>query len=131
MEEINHVKVQTAMIIDDDVDFSKLLTVVLEKRKIHVLAVHNLQEAEDYLAYLKPSVIFLDNSFPEGLGINFIPIIKSTDPSIRTIMMTGDTAPWIHDKAVEEGIDYFLAKPLDKKTIDRVLDELNFTKAAS
>ena len=30
--------------------------------------VHTLQEAEDCLAYLKPNVIFLDNSFPDGLG---------------------------------------------------------------
>src|ERR1044071_4492806 len=98
-------RIQTAMIVDDDLDFCMLMTAILEKRKIHVLAVHTLQEAEDYLAYLKPTVIFLDNSFPEGLGINIISHIKSTDPGIKTVMMTGDTASWIHEKAVEEGID--------------------------
>jgi len=121
-------RIQTAMIVDDDVDFCKLLTSILEKRKIHVLAVHTLQEAEDYLAYLKPTVIFLDNSFPEGLGINIISHIKSADPAIKTVMMTGDTASWIHEKAVEEGIDYFLTKPVSRTMIDRVLDEMDFVK---
>lgn len=120
--------VQTAMIIDDDVDFSKLLTVILERRKIHVLTVHTLQEAEDYLGFLKPTVIFLDNSFPEGLGINFIKCIKSADENIKIVMLTADTAEWIHEKAIEEGIDFFLNKPLNKNMIDQVLDELKFRK---
>jgi DNA-binding NtrC family response regulator len=122
-------RVQTAMIIDDDVDFSKLLSAVLQRRKIHVLAVHSLHEAADYLAYLKPTVVFLDNSFPEGLGINFIRNIKETDQDIKTVMMTGDDARWIQEKAIEEGIDYFLRKPLTLQIIDAVLDELKFRKA--
>jgi CheY-like chemotaxis protein len=122
------VRVQTAMIIDDDVDFCKLMIAILEKRRIHVLAVHTLQEAEDYLTYLKPSVIFLDNSFPEGLGINFISLIKTADPNIKTVMMTGDTASWIRQKALDEGVDYFLAKPLSRAMIDKLLDELKFVK---
>jgi DNA-binding NtrC family response regulator len=122
-------RAKTAMIIDDDIDFSNLLTNILEKRKIHVLTVHSLTEAEEYLSYLKPTIVFLDNSFPEGLGINFIHCIKEVDADIKVIMMTGDTANWIHEKAVEEGIDFFLNKPLNIHMIDAVLDELNFEKA--
>jgi DNA-binding NtrC family response regulator len=122
-------RAKTAMIIDDDIDFTTLLTNILEKRKIHVLTVHSLTEAEDYLSYLKPTIVFLDNSFPEGLGINFIHCIKEVDPAIKVIMMTGDTATWIHDKAVEEGIDIFLNKPLSIPMIDAVLDELKLEKA--
>lgn len=122
-------RAKTAMIIDDDIDFSNLLTTILEKRKIHVLAVHTLREAEDYLGYLKPTIIFLDNSFPEGLGINFIHCIKEVDTEIKVIMMTGDTANWIHEKAIQEGIDFFLQKPMNIQKIDAVLDELKLEKA--
>lgn len=123
------VSVQTAMIIDDDIDFTMLLSAILEQRRIHVMALHTLQEADDYLDYLKPTVIFLDNSFPEGLGINFISRIKEADNEIKIIMLTGDSALWIHEKAVEEGIDYFLQKPVSRQTIDGVLDQLKFRKA--
>ena len=120
--------VQTAMIIDDDIDLSNLLAVILENRKIHALTVHSLQEAEEFLSYMKPTVIFLDNSFPEGLGVNFIKNIKSIDEEIKIIMMTADTSIWIEEKAFEEGINYFLKKPFSKKVIDGVLDELHFRK---
>lgn len=123
--------VQTAMIIDDDADLTYLLENILKTRKIPVLSVHSLQEAQDCLAYLKPSVIFLDNSFPDGLGINFISNIKSTDKDIQIIMMTAESSVWIREKAIEEGAQYFLKKPFSKKAIDNVLDKLNFRKRES
>ena len=122
------IPVQTAMIIDDDDDLGQLLGSILETRKIHVLIVNTLEEAEDYLTYLKPTVIFLDNNFHGGLGINFIRRIKSFDDEIRIIMMTADASTWIREKAIEEGIDYFLRKPFSKKAIDHVLDKLKFRR---
>ena len=121
--------VQTAMIIDDDVDLGLLLSSILENRKIHSMMVHSLPEAKEYLTYLKPTVIFLDNSFPEGLGVNFIHQIKSADEEIKIVMMTADTDTWVQDKASAEGVNYFLKKPFSTKIIDTVLDELNFRKA--
>ena len=44
-------------------------------------------------------------------------------------MMTADTSLWIREKAIEEGINYFLKKPFSRKSIDIVLDKLNFRKA--
>lgn len=122
--------VQTAMIIDDDDDLVQLLSAILEARKIYVLTVNTLDEAEGYLAYMKPTVIFLDNNFPTGLGINFIRKIKSSDEDIKIIMMTADASTWIREKAIEEGINYFLRKPFTKKAIDHVLDKLNFRKVS-
>jgi DNA-binding response OmpR family regulator len=121
-------QVQTAMIIDDDDDLGHLLSAILEARKIFVLTINTLEEAEENLAHLKPTVIFLDNNFPHGLGVNFIRKIKSFDEEIKIIMMTADESSWIREKAIEEGINYFLRKPFSKKAIDHVLDKLNFRK---
>ena len=71
-----NIPIKTAMIIDDDTDLSQVLATILENRKIPAMTVNSLAEAEEFLHYLKPTVIFLDNSFPDGLGINFIRHIK-------------------------------------------------------
>lgn len=120
------IRVQTAMIIDDDIDLGVLLASTLETRKIHSLTVHTLPEAAEYLEFLKPTVIFLDNSFPEGLGVNFIRNIKSADDDIKIVMMTADTAAWIEKKALDEGVNFFLRKPFNIETLDTVLNKLNF-----
>ena len=116
--------VQTAMIIDDDEDLCQLLTAMLESRKILAMPITSLQEAEECLTYMKPTVVFLDNSFPDGLGINFIRSIHSADQDIKIIMMTADSALWIEQKAKAEGINYFLKKPFNQKLLDNALDAL-------
>lgn len=120
--------IRTAMIIDDDADLGGLLTTALEKRKIHTLAVQSLPEAEGFLVFMKPTFIFLDNNFPEGLGINFIRNIKSADDEIKIIMMTADPAPWIEEKAMEEGANYFLRKPFTSIAIDGLLEQMSYKK---
>lgn len=122
------ISVQTAMIIDDDPDLGMLMTSTLEHRKIHTMAVHSLPEAAEYLTYLKPTIIFLDNSFPEGLGINFIQDIKEADKEIKIVMMTADADKWIEDKARAEGVVGFLKKPFSSKTLNNILDKLNFRR---
>ena len=116
--------VQTAMIIDDDEDLCQLLTVMLEARKILAMPITSLREAEECLVFMKPTVVFLDNSFPEGLGVNFIRNIHSADQDIKIIMMTADSASWIEQKAKEEGINYFLKKPFNQKILDKILDSI-------
>ena len=79
----------------------------------------------------KPNVIFLDNRFPDGIGVNFISNIKSTGNDIQIIMMTSDSSAWIRKKAMEEGAQYFLEKPFSRTTIDHVLDQLNLKTTRS
>ena len=119
---------KTAMIIDDDEDLGSLLMLILEARKVLVLPVHSLHEAEEYLSYMKPTVIFLDNSFPEGLGINFIRHIHLADEEIKIVMMTADSGKWIEEKAKAEGINYFLRKPFSKEAIHTILDNLELSR---
>ena len=115
---------KTAMIIDDDEDLGRLLVPMLEIRRILTLPVYSLCEAEKYLSYMKPTVIFLDNSFPDGLGINFIRNIHLADEDIKIIMMTAESAKWIEEKAKAEGVNYFLRKPFSMETLNTILDKL-------
>ena len=115
---------KTAMIIDDDEDLGRLLIPMLEIRRILTLPVYSLYEAEKYLSYMKPTVIFLDNSFPDGLGINFIRNIRLADEEIKIIMMTAESAKWIEEKAKAEGVNYFLRKPFRMEAINSILDKL-------
>lgn len=117
------------MIIDDDQDLGQVLVSILANRRIPAMTVTSLSEAEDYLLRLKPTVIFLDNSFPEGLGLNFIRHIKDTDNEIKIIMMTADNNDWIKEKAVQEGANYFLHKPFTTQLLDAALLELNLKSA--
>ena len=114
-----------AMIVDDDDDLTYLLENILKTRNLKVLCAHNLHEAQDCLASSKPDVVFLDNGFPDGVGVNFIRSIKSAGRDIKIIMMTSDPSAWVRNKAMEEGANYFIQKPFSKTTIDQLLDQVD------
>src|SRR5262245_48197523 len=116
------------MIVDDDDDLTYLLENMLKTRNIKVLSAHSLHDARECLATARPDVIFLDNSFPDGIGVNFIGNIKSKSNDIQIIMMTSDTSAWVRKRAMEEGAHYFLEKPFTKKTIDQLLDQVKLNK---
>ena len=114
-----------AMIADDDDDLTYLLENILRNRQIKVLPVHSLHDALECLALSKPNLVFLDNSFPYGIGVNFIGNIKSTGRDIQIIMMSSDSSAIAKKKAMAEGAHYFLEKPFSKTTIDHLLDQVN------
>jgi DNA-binding NtrC family response regulator len=113
------------MIVDDDDDLTYLLENILKTRNIEVMSVHSLRDARECLASSRPDMIFLDNSFPDGMGLNFISSIKSKGDDIQIIMMTSDASAWVRRKAMEEGAHYFLEKPFNKKIIDQLLDRVH------
>ena len=120
-----------AMIVDDDDDLTYLLENILKTKNIKVLCAHNLHDAQDCLAGSRPDVVFLDNGFPDGVGVNFIRNIKSAGKDIKIIMMTSDPSGWLRKKAMEEGANYFIQKPFSKTTIDQLLDEVNLDNSGN
>ena len=117
----NHLAI---LIVDDDIDLCHLLKGVLKPRQYHVGTAHNLREAEECLAAIKPSVIFLDHNLPDGMGIQFIPKIRTYDKNIKIVVMTADTSAANEQKALRSGATYFLYKPFTPSVINDVIDSL-------
>jgi response regulator of citrate/malate metabolism len=43
-------------------------------------------------------------------------------------MITADSNDWIKEKALKEGVLYFIKKPFNFQIINNILDKLNFRK---
>jgi DNA-binding response OmpR family regulator len=111
-----------AIIIDDDVDICFLLTLVLKNKNIQSVFVNSLTEAKNIFSKYNPSVIFLDNHLPDGVGIDFIPFIKKMYPETKVLMITAHNSETNKKRAVESGAEYFIGKPFNMEEISNVLD---------
>jgi DNA-binding NtrC family response regulator len=102
----------SVLIVDDDEDLCRLLKASLPARfSVHVE--HSLTEAEKYLTQHHPSLLFLDNSLPDGKGLSFIPGVMKRNEKIKIVMMTADAdaGSGIRDQALRQGVCYFIPKP--------------------
>lgn len=112
----------SALIIDDEEDICMLLRMILKKHNIDVHVALNLEEGIKTTALVKPSVIFLDNNLPDGLGVEHIGKIKTISATSKVMMISAMSN--LQDKAIANGAFMFIDKPLTSIKIREALDTL-------
>lgn len=119
MEEKSKIK---ALIIDDEIEICYLLSKLLRTHAIESVYAGTLSEARSILATYTPSIIFLDNHLPDGLGVEFITYIKSGNPLVKVVIITGHDANL--SGAFEEGASEIIFKPFSSDRIFAVIKEI-------
>lgn len=117
-------RIRSALVIDDDKDVCFLLKKTLTHYNLHVATAHSILQGRDCLHEVKPQLIFLDNSLPDGRGIDFVAEIRSFDPSIKIIMITGDPDLGLEQIALEKGVYSFIPKPFKLTSISSEMNSL-------
>lgn len=118
-----------ALIVEDEIDICFLLTGILRKKNLQTAYVNNLHDAKSMLTTERPSILFLDNNLPDGLGVDYIQGMKISHPLMRIIMITADDTLANKNKALKAGADQFIGKPFTmdqiNKTVDLMLKDVN------
>jgi two-component system OmpR family response regulator len=112
------------LIVDDEPDIRFLFSRILRKRNMETGYAKNLAEAAVSIQADPPSLIFLDNSLPDGQGIDIIPYLKKNYPGTRIIVVTANDSAVDMIKAFQQGADDFLGKPLSLEIINKTLDKI-------
>jgi two-component system, OmpR family, response regulator len=112
------------LIVDDEPDIRFLFSRILRKRNMETGYAKNLAEATVSIQADPPSLIFLDNSLPDGQGIDIIPYLKKNYPGTRVIIVTANDSAVDMIKAFQQGADDFLGKPLSLEIINKTLDKI-------
>ena len=111
-----------AMIVEDEIDLSYLLNVLLKKNNVLSTCVHSIKQAHETIKNLKPAIIFLDNHLPDGNGSDFISSAKALYPDVKIVMITAHDSPVEINEAFMKGADYFISKPFNSHTIKTTLE---------
>ncbi len=113
-----------ALIIDDESDICFLLSSILRQKNIQTVFAGSLSETDQIIESADDSFgyIFIDNHLPDGLGSTYIEKIRHRFPDSRLIMITAHDTNSERQKAVKNGVDYFIGKPFSKKIILQTLE---------
>ena len=114
-----------ALIIDDEIDVCWLLGNLLNRKNVDWSYAVSLTEADKLLQpESPPSIVFIDNHLPDGLGVNYIMKLKKEYPLTLIVMMTGHDNDSYRKEAFTAGVDYFTSKPFSSEFINNTLDQL-------
>ncbi|MBN1565001.1 MAG: response regulator [Anaerolineae bacterium] len=111
------------VVVDDDPEILKLITMLLRRIGATTNAFHSGQEALDYLAENTPDLIILDLMMPEVDGFD---VLRHVRRQIRfnrvpVLILSAKTDPNSIREGLELGADGYVTKPYIANTlIDRV-----------
>lgn len=111
----------TFLIVDDDIAFSQALGWALEGRGFGVERAHDVDAALQAAKNTPPEFAVVDLKMPGQSGLTLIPALKSLNPTMRILVLTGYASIATAVEAIKLGATHYLAKPVDAEDVLRAL----------
>jgi len=116
---------QRILVVDDNLDSAKSLTMLLKLSGNDVRTAHDGQEALSIAEDFRPAVILLDIGMPVMNGYDTCRALRATEwgKSVQIIALTGWGQDEDRRKTKEAGFDGHLVKPVDHAELMRLLEK--------
>jgi DNA-binding response OmpR family regulator len=105
------------LLAEDEIALAKALVKIFESNNYSIDAVHDGQDALDYLEAGNYDVAVLDIMMPKVDGITVLRKLRESGSDMPVLMLTAKSE--IDDKVLglDSGADYYLTKPFDAKEL--------------
>lgn len=113
------------LIIDDEQAIITILTKQLKRWGYTARSAENSLDALNILSNDPVDLILLDIYLKETTAIELIPKIKSINPTVNIITMTGQTSRQLELKIRSFGILYYMAKPIETMNLKSILEHVD------
>ncbi|MGB2980798.1 MAG: response regulator [Candidatus Zixiibacteriota bacterium] len=109
------------LVVDDDERIRSLLIDTLSALGYHALGAKDGEEALSLLETEKLDLVITDVRMPKISGLSLLKAIKSRNPLLPVLIITGYNFAYTKDRAMEGGADGFLAKPFRIGKIEELM----------
>lgn len=111
------------LVVDDDEDILRLLTMRLHARGFRVTSVASAEQALAHLAVDSPRVVISDIRLPGRDGLSLFEEVRRTRPTLPVILLTAHgNIPDAVD-ATSRGVFGYLTKPFDSQVLLEKIDQ--------
>lgn len=111
------------LVVDDNKLNLKVASKLLEKYKLTIDTANSgmecIEKIKNYLGY---DLVLLDDMMPKMTGVETLVELKKIDGYITpTVILTANAIAGMREKYLSDGFDDYLAKPIEKAELNRVL----------
>jgi len=103
---------QNILIVDDDPMVRSSIATFLKEFGFNVHMVSTLAEARESTSSRSYEAVIIDQRLPDGSGIDLIPELRAISADMAIVVITGAADIPLAVKAMQEGADNFLTKPV-------------------
>ncbi|HEX6178807.1 MAG TPA: response regulator, partial [Thermoanaerobaculia bacterium] len=112
------------LLVEDDRGIRFGIRNFLVGRDYDVEEAETLKQGEELFRASRPDIAIFDYSLPDGNALEVLPRIKASDPQIPVIILTGQGSIDLAVRAIKEGAEQFLTKPVQMQALLVVIERL-------
>jgi DNA-binding NtrC family response regulator len=109
------------LLVDDDPLVRFAICDFLESQGMQVTAAESVQQAQEKFRSTSLDAAIVDFSLPDGDGLELLEHIKIIDPDLPVIVLTGQGSIELAVRAIKQGAEQFLTKPVELPAIHTLL----------
>ena len=113
---------ESILVVDDDLDFLKIIKLILENKNYEVDIAPSANEGISHLNKRFYNAAILDISLPDADGTELLSKFLEIYPDIIAIMLTGHSSVQNAVQSLNRGAFAYLEKPLDTETLLSVIN---------
>jgi DNA-binding NtrC family response regulator len=118
------VKRARILVVEDESGIRHGIRIFLEAKGYEVQEADACKDALAAFALRPADAVILDNMLPDGSGIDLLGRLKEAAPAVPVIMLTAHGSIELAVRAIKEGADQFLTKPVDLPAVLVILERL-------
>src|SRR5678815_1530367 len=112
------------LIVDDESGVRFGIRDFLEQQGFEVEEADSCSDAQHIFRMSRPDIVIADYMLPDGTALDLIPRLKDIDPDIPLLVLTAHGSIDLAVRAIKEGAEQFLTKPLELPTLQVILQRL-------
>lgn len=112
------------LIVDDEPGVRFGIRDFLELQGYEIDEAENCREAQDLFRTSRPDVVIADYMMTDGTALDLLPRLKEINPDTPLLILTAHGSIDLAVRAIKEGAEQFLTKPLELPALAMILKRL-------
>ena len=112
------------LVIDDESGVRFGIRDFLEQHGYEIEEAETCQDAQQVFRNSRPDIVIADYMLPDGTALDLLPRLKEIDSGIPLLVLTAHGSIDLAVKAIKEGAEQFLTKPLELPALLVILQRL-------
>jgi DNA-binding NtrC family response regulator len=112
------------LVVDDEPAVRFGIRDFLEQHGYEIDEADSCQEAQQLFRTSRPDIVIADYMMPDGTALDLLPRLKEMDAQIPLLVLTAHGSIDLAVRAIKEGAEQFLTKPLELPTLLVILQRL-------
>ena len=105
------------LLVEDNEDLRFAMRRFLARRGFAIDEADGVEQGQERFAEARPDVVIVDYALPDGDGLELLADLRRKDPELSAIVLTGRATIELAVRAIKQGADQFLPKPVDMESL--------------